>query len=146
MADRLNRHARLRWPRRLDRIDEMKLASPCKEFLGVARNNPAMTKTKTHPDLLEIAAMRARWKRGTHGRSHQRNFRPLAPEGQSGSARRTTQSPRWRREGLLLLADRQYRSRAFFAAGIDLESGKGGAGAVWIVQQRSRFGRRCKMG
>ena len=62
MADRLNRHARLRWPRRLDRIDEMKLASPCKEFLGVARNNPAMTKTKTHPDLLEIAAMRARWK------------------------------------------------------------------------------------
>ena len=35
---------------------------PCKEFLGVARNNLIMTKTKTHPDLLEIAAMRARWK------------------------------------------------------------------------------------
>jgi len=34
----------------------------CKEFLGVARNNLIMTKTKTHPDLLEIAAMRARWK------------------------------------------------------------------------------------
>jgi hypothetical protein len=36
--------------------------NPCKEFLGVARNNLIMTKTKTHPDLLEIAAMRARWK------------------------------------------------------------------------------------
>jgi hypothetical protein len=40
----------------------MKLANRCKEFLGVARNNPDMTKTKTHPDLLEIAVMRARWK------------------------------------------------------------------------------------
>jgi hypothetical protein len=36
--------------------------NPCKEFLGVARNNLIMTKTKTHPDLLEIATMRARWK------------------------------------------------------------------------------------
>jgi hypothetical protein len=41
----------------------MKFANPCKEFLGVPRNNPGMTKTKIeHPDLLEIAAMRARWK------------------------------------------------------------------------------------
>src|ERR1700753_1669492 len=36
--------------------------NPCKEFLGVARNNLIMMKTKKHPDLLEIAAMRARWK------------------------------------------------------------------------------------
>jgi hypothetical protein len=36
--------------------------NPCKKFLGVARNNLIMTKTKTYPDLLEIAAMRARWK------------------------------------------------------------------------------------
>jgi hypothetical protein len=36
--------------------------NPCKEFLGVGRNNLIMTKTKIHPDLLEIAAMRARWK------------------------------------------------------------------------------------
>src|SRR6476620_11156737 len=39
------------------------LVNPCKEFLGVARNNPGMLKTKIeHPDLLEIAAMRARWR------------------------------------------------------------------------------------
>ena len=32
-------------------------------FCRVARNNARMTKTKIeHPDLLEIAAMRARWK------------------------------------------------------------------------------------
>jgi hypothetical protein len=36
--------------------------NPRKEFLGLARNNLIMTKTKIHPDLLEIAAMRARWK------------------------------------------------------------------------------------
>ena len=41
----------------------MKFANSCKEFLGVPRNNPGMTKTKIeHPDLLEIAAMRVRWK------------------------------------------------------------------------------------
>ena len=41
----------------------LKFANICKEFLGVAHNNPGMTKTKIeHPDLLEIAAMRARWK------------------------------------------------------------------------------------
>jgi hypothetical protein len=41
----------------------MKFANPCKEFLGVSRDNPGMTKIKIeHPDLLEIAAMRARWK------------------------------------------------------------------------------------
>src|SRR5580693_4262163 len=36
--------------------------NPCKEFKGDGRNNLIMTKPKTHPDLLEIAAMRARWK------------------------------------------------------------------------------------
>ena len=42
----------------------MKFANPCKEFLGVLRNNPGMTKTKIeHPDLQEIAAIRVRWKR-----------------------------------------------------------------------------------
>ena len=41
----------------------MIFTNPCKEFLGVARNNPRMSKTKIeHLDLLEIAAMRARWK------------------------------------------------------------------------------------
>ena len=41
----------------------MKFANPCKEFLGVLHNNPSMTKTKIERlDLLEIAAMRARWK------------------------------------------------------------------------------------
>jgi hypothetical protein len=41
----------------------MKFASPSRESLGVAHENPEMTKTKIeHPDLPEIAAMRARWK------------------------------------------------------------------------------------
>ena len=35
----------------------------CKKLLETYRNNPGMTKTKIeHPDLLEIAAMRVRWK------------------------------------------------------------------------------------
>jgi hypothetical protein len=34
-----------------------------RSFLGIVGNSPVMTKTKIeHPDLLEIAAMRARWK------------------------------------------------------------------------------------
>jgi hypothetical protein len=34
-----------------------------RSFLGIASNSPVMTKAKIeHPDLLEIAAMRARWK------------------------------------------------------------------------------------